>query len=955
MTRDWTPQFEITLPERSASFPLRQAVSIGSSPRCHLRFRQSDVPPLAGHILPGSDGVFFQPETPAAFTLNGSEPLSRTRLLPGDVLELVPVAVTVRISDPCDVFSAGAGGFAPLPDDLDGAFSPGCPAGLSLVDVPPHSGPADALDACVDAMNAAVADDAGSVDAVFFFGPVFYCFRSDAALRLPRDAVRRSLADSSILVADGGPAFRCLVPVGSPGGISGAALFSFPRRPDRRALERTMDACRRLSVPFEHDAFRARIRDIEPVYRSLLTNTVTGMLLVDSSGVITHAAPLACTLLDTEPLPPIGRDIFDFFPETVLGNHHIMQILHKGHKTFQVTSSPDDHLPGWFVEVSDISRIEEAQHQTDLAYEVYRQTPDITFVLDPGLQIRQASVLAEKNLGNCVGRNLHEYCRAFELFELLDDALARKNVSDRTVDCSFTAPSGEKIPVRAVAFLSTGQGLRIFLHARDLREILKIQETALAQERMASVGILAAGVAHEFNNLLATLEGYAELAMRSDRHAAMLPELVVAQSRRAAEIVQGLLSFGREISTRRVSVDVNRIVDEIALLTAGDFVAHKVRLTVDTSDVPPVAGNPRELQQVFMNIIINARQAIGQNGRVSVSTKADGPWIVVSVRDDGKGMSSEIRDKIFLPFFTTKGARGESRLDSEEPGTGLGLSLAYNIVKSHGGTISVDSAPGKGTEFIIRLPAAERRSDAAPGAGSPASPAGHVRPAGLRIFVVEDEPDIRSLISDALSDDNEIILCKSADEALQRIKNASLPDVILLDLTMAGETDGFGFFDFIRNAVPSVPVVLVTGRLDDDLVDSYRKRSDGFLGKPFSLDSLERVISSATSAPAASSHPVQFLGNLVVFTDTVSRSYVDSVRANLRNLLETGKESFTLDLSALPNASSTVVGIVASFAGEASNAGRSVTVRCSGSTLRSLRSTGIEKLPHVKLAEAATE
>jgi signal transduction histidine kinase len=239
-------------------------------------------------------------------------------------------------------------------------------------------------------------------------------------------------------------------------------------------------------------------------------------------------------------------------------------------------------------------------------------------------------------------------------------------------------------------------------------------ETQLTQaEKLSSIGLLAAGVAHEVNTPLAVISSYTQMLgkqLRGDdgSHARLQPvlEKITQQTFRASEIVNGLLNFSRMGSVDFSIVDLNAVIRDTVLLLEHTMRAGKVNLIVDLDpDLPAIQGNRGKLQQVFVNLIMNAKDALQDkgHGRIKVVTHPLANGIEMRVEDDGAGMSPETMRKIYDPFFTTKNAPKEG----QRKGTGLGLAVTYGIVQEHNATIEVASCVGEGTVFSLVFPAAE--------------------------------------------------------------------------------------------------------------------------------------------------------------------------------------------------------------------------------------------------------
>jgi len=234
----------------------------------------------------------------------------------------------------------------------------------------------------------------------------------------------------------------------------------------------------------------------------------------------------------------------------------------------------------------------------------------------------------------------------------------------------------------------------------DVTARVRLEEQLQHAEKMASVGLLAAGVAHEVNTPLAGISSYTQLLrgqIEPDDPRQQVLEKIEKQSFRAAKIINGLLNFSRSSGTEFDRVDVNKVLVDVLSLVEHQLAGSKIRVRRElASQLPPVRGNENRIQQVFFNLILNARDAMPSGGWLTLHTYADADTVVAEVGDTGHGIRREHIKRIYDPFFTTKGIGR---------GTGLGLSVSYGIVQEHGGAIFVESAPGQGTTFQVALPA----------------------------------------------------------------------------------------------------------------------------------------------------------------------------------------------------------------------------------------------------------
>jgi signal transduction histidine kinase len=302
------------------------------------------------------------------------------------------------------------------------------------------------------------------------------------------------------------------------------------------------------------------------------------------------------------------------------------------------------------------------------------------------------------------------------LSELLTWSFGELPRTAHEVECELIQPGGKRIPVTAsFSTLSDRQGNDIgqVLIVRDLREVAELRSRLLMSARMAAVGELAAGVAHEINNPIAFvranlshLQAHWKIlrdSLRDDpgplRDLALEGDEMIEESLegvdRAAEIVRGVKNFSHAGSGAREPTDLNPLLDEVLRMAETEL---RGRAEVESvyAEIPTVSCTPQEIKQVFLNLVLNAGQAIDTGGSIRVETRSGDDEVIVLIEDDGTGIVAEIMDRIFDPFFTTK-VVGE--------GTGLGLGIAYQIVKSHGGEIRVNSEPGVGTRFAVHLPA----------------------------------------------------------------------------------------------------------------------------------------------------------------------------------------------------------------------------------------------------------
>ncbi len=294
-----------------------------------------------------------------------------------------------------------------------------------------------------------------------------------------------------------------------------------------------------------------------------------------------------------------------------------------------------------------------------------------------------------------------------------DECPVEKALSGKSMQMSFTTTTsgGESryYDVTATPIEDPNDRNRALVFIRDVTE-KRVNELQLLQaEKLSSIGLLAAGVAHEINNPLTSVAGYAEALVRRFREEPGLAddhrlrdfkkylEVIIRESYRCKGIIDSLLSFSRKSEGTVGSVDINQILQEVIELVRHKARNENIEILVSLQvDLPLISGDPSGLRQVFMNLTMNALQAIDGPGQVEIATMIHDGSVIASISDNGCGIPISLMDQIWDPFFTTKGV-GQ--------GLGLGLAVTYNIIKKHGGEISVESKQNKGTKFTVRLPA----------------------------------------------------------------------------------------------------------------------------------------------------------------------------------------------------------------------------------------------------------
>jgi two-component system NtrC family sensor kinase len=374
---------------------------------------------------------------------------------------------------------------------------------------------------------------------------------------------------------------------------------------------------------------------------------------------------------------------------------------------------------------------------------------------------------------------------------------------------------------------------------RDATEEKQLQQQLIQSEKMAAIGQLVSGVAHELNNPLASIAAFAQLLMvegtlsPQQRHST---DVIASEARRAARIVHNLLTFARQHKAEKVFADVNRIIEDTLELRAYELNVRGIALVRDLEPQPPeTMVDIYQLQQVILNLLTNAQQAMADvdrpHHRLTVRSRAIGEAIRIEVEDTGPGVPAEALERIFNPFYTTKPTGS---------GTGLGLSISLGIITEHGGRIWAEAAPAGGARFCIELPRC--------GAPGESQPSAHVQvPApvpGLRILVADDELPIRTALERLFAiGGHHVTAVGSGGEVLDRVEQDYF-DVILLDIRMP-DISGKQIFERWSQDNPALieRVIFLTG--DIVSTDLQRFLSDSgrpFLSKPFDFQSILSVL-----------------------------------------------------------------------------------------------------------------
>jgi len=377
--------------------------------------------------------------------------------------------------------------------------------------------------------------------------------------------------------------------------------------------------------------------------------------------------------------------------------------------------------------------------------------------------------------------------------------------------------------------------------AEEERERFRAQLVHSA--KMAGVGTLASGIAHEFNNLLQIMRGHAEFARKTGKGKDIEEALNIFLdiSDKATKIIRDLLTFSRQGSSEKELCDITDPIESVLALTENQLKMNNIRIVRKYKKTPMIEIDKGEIQQVFLDMIINARDAmLPKGGKLEIRVKQNNENVVVSFSDTGKGIEEQNLGRVFEPFFTTKGPLGGGTI----PGTGLGLYVSYGIIQRHKGSIEVKSRLGKGTTFTIKLPVegvepAERVvKDEKRDRVKKVSP--------VNILVIDDEEEICKILANWLSADGHIVrFVSSGEKAIELVRNEHF-DVALLDIVMPG-VPSLTVLEEIKKISPKTRVVTITGKLINDalLNELKEKGASECIQKPFKEEVIKEAISQS--------------------------------------------------------------------------------------------------------------
>jgi signal transduction histidine kinase/ActR/RegA family two-component response regulator len=372
---------------------------------------------------------------------------------------------------------------------------------------------------------------------------------------------------------------------------------------------------------------------------------------------------------------------------------------------------------------------------------------------------------------------------------------------------------------------------------KTLEDLKETQGQLIQSEKMRVLGDLAGGIVHDFNNILGIITGRAELLLKQTKEEGFIKGLMLIEqvANDGSEIIRRLREYTKiGQGSIFIKVDLNKILKQVVELTSFKWKDEEqarginINIDMDLKEVKPIAGNPSEIREVFVNLLLNAVEALPKGGEIILGTRMEDDHVLAWVKDDGIGMEEEVKSKIFEPFFTLKG----------EKGMGLGLTIVSGIVSKHQGTIAVDSEPGKGTCIWVKFPVSRKVQEEAE-----KIMVIDFQPAN--ILVIEDEKNMRDIILEMLSDQgHSVTLAVDGKQGIEFFKKGTF-DLVLTNLSMP-EMSGWEVIREIKSENPSVKVALMTGYGTQTKEEEIKTLGvDLLISKPFKKSQLLFAVSEA--------------------------------------------------------------------------------------------------------------
>jgi PAS domain S-box-containing protein len=617
--------------------------------------------------------------------------------------------------------------------------------------------------------------------------------------------------------------------------------------------------------------------DLE-LLRGLINKTNDAIFVVDpQSGCCLFVNDQACASLgyDRQELLKITvKDIETTFPDNFLWQTHVDGLRQKGsqmlegiHKRKDRTTFPVETNVSYVVlntreymvaVVRDITERKQAAEALRESEDWYRRmvelSPDAIFINVAGkfvfMNAMGARLFGVEHPEDLYGRTVLEFIHPDfrEIVRVRSENSLEHGASNPWLEEVYLRLDGSAVPVEVAAMSFSYRGEKAaHVIARDISERKKMHDDMLRTQKLESLGVLAGGIAHDFNNLLQGVFGYISIAKLNaadkDKSVAALDQAEKALHM-SVNLTTQLLIFSKGGKPVKKKMSLQPMIENSARFAlSGSSADYQIKLDKDLWQVEADEG---QIGQVIQNIVLNADQSMPMGGTIVITAKnlhaskkvipqlpEEGKYVVISVQDNGTGISEECLSKIFDPYFTTKAK-----------GSGLGLATCYSIIKNHGGVIHVSSKVGKGTTFYVYLPAIEAKKDA------PQPPQLSLFVRKAKILLMDDEELIRNIAGEMIDVlGHKVELAEHGEEVIEKY-NAAMEsgnpfDVVILDLTIRGGMGGRETIERLLAVNPRIRAIVSSGYSDDAVVSDYRNY--GFsarLTKPYKLQELSDTLNN---------------------------------------------------------------------------------------------------------------
>ncbi|HEY3401669.1 MAG TPA: PAS domain S-box protein [Geothrix sp.] len=689
--------------------------------------------------------------------------------------------------------------------------------------------------------------------------------RQEAAFLLRASAT----PDEAALMDELGLASLSMTPL-RVGGWRVGTLFAL----DHLDFHRTEDVVRLLSVlspvfalilrnTLHFESQEAKVLAQAEEYQALLRTNLDGYLVVDGDGRIRDAngAYLHMSGYSLEEIRGLHVTHLDALESREETDRHSEKMKREGsdrftsiHRrkdgtTFPIEASttyvPNQNLIIAFIrDLTDRVAAETALRESEAHHrELVEILGEGVAITDASETIIMANLEADRIFGlprdQLIGKSLRTFLDDADWARVIDHTLRRQDGHTDSYQIRIRRTDGAWRTVQITATPRCDAGgqftgsLAVF---RDVTEELKTQEALRLAQKMESLGNLAGGLAHDMNNVLGAILGLATTHLDLQPEGTRLHttfETITKACLRGRNMVKALLDFARKDMAGERSVSINSLIQDEARLLERTIPANiQIRLDLDPG-AGAIMGDPDALSLVLMNLCMNALDAMPDGGGLTLVTRSQPPdQVALSVTDTGSGMPPEVLDHALEPFFTTK---------PQGKGTGLGLSLVYSTVRAHRGDLKIHSQPGQGTTIEMRFPSAGPESG--PGVSTATEP--DRPPAALDILLVDDDELIRSSLEAQLEAmGHKAALATCGEDAMDLLEQGLRPAIVILDMNMPG-WGGARTLPKLRAALPDVPILLSTGRADQQAIDlAHAHPGVTILAKPFGFRELQAAFAA---------------------------------------------------------------------------------------------------------------